>query len=91
MNEAQSGNGICSVLVILRKKKKISKNAAKSFSYLCEICTSKTSKIWPNQYMNFLRFHFMEDFLKIKKGLELVSRPHFSLIFLKEILFCNVT
>lgn len=33
MNEAQSGNGICSVLVILRKKKKLSKNAAKSLAW----------------------------------------------------------
>ena len=41
-------------------------------------CYSKTIKIYPNQLADFLRFLFTEVSLKIKKGLELVSRSHFS-------------
>ena len=44
----------------------------------------KLSKFYPNQYTNLLRFLFTEDFLKIKKGLELVFRPHFSYNFFKK-------
>ena len=33
------------------------------------------------------RFYFTEDSLKIKKGLELVSRPYFSYNFFKKISF----
>ena len=40
--------------------------------------TSKTIKNCPNQNTDLPRFLFKEDSLKIKKGLELVSRPHFS-------------
>ena len=47
-------------------------------SYLYYICNSKTIKICPNQHANLLKFLFTTDSLKIKKGLELVSRPHFS-------------
>ena len=42
---------------------------------------SKAIKIGPNQHADLLRFLFTEDSLKIKKGLELVSRPHFSYNF----------
>ena len=42
----------------------------------------KLSKFYPNQHTNLLRFLFTEDSLKIKKGLELVFRPHFSYDFL---------
>ena len=35
-----------------------------------------------NQHTDFLRYLFAKDSLKIKKGLELVSRPHFSYKFL---------
>ena len=42
------------------------------------MCISKTIKIYPNQHADLLRFLFTEDFLKIKKGLELVFRSHFS-------------
>ena len=45
--------------------------------YNPNICNGKTIKICPNQFADFLRFLFTEDSLKIKKGLELVSRPHF--------------
>ena len=51
-------------------------------SYLYQIDISKTIKICPNHHTDFLRFLFTEDCLKIKKGLELVSRPHFSQNFL---------
>ena len=46
--------------------------------YLCYICISKAIEISPNQYTGLLRFLFTEDSLKIEKGLELVSRSHFS-------------
>ena len=42
------------------------------------LCISKTIKICPNQHTDLLRFLFTGDSLKIKKGLELVSRSHFS-------------
>ena len=45
------------------------------------MCISKTIKICPNQDTDLLRFLFKEGSLKIKKGLELVSRPHFSYNF----------
>ena len=38
---------------------------------------SKAIEISPNQHVGLLRFLFREDSLKIKKGLELVSRPRF--------------
>ena len=41
-------------------------------------CHSKTTKICPNQLADLFRFHFSEHSLKIKKGLELVSRSHLS-------------
>ena len=50
---------------------------------------SKAIKISPNQHAGLLRFLFTEHSLKIKKGRELVSRPHFSYSFLIEILFLN--
>ena len=36
----------------------------------------------PNQHAGLLRFFFPEHSLKIKKGLEIESRPHFSCNFL---------
>ena len=42
------------------------------------ICNSKAIGICPNQHADLLRFLFTENSLKIKKGLELVSRPYFS-------------
>ena len=45
------------------------------------MCISKTIKICPNQHTDFFRFLFTEDCLKIEKGLELVSGPHFSWTF----------
>ena len=45
---------------------------------------SKTIKICQNQHAHLLKFLFTDDSLKIEKGLELVSRPHFSLTFLKK-------
>ena len=52
---------------------------------------SKVIKICPNQYADFVRILFTEDSLKTKKGLELVSTPHFSQNFLIKHLFCNIT
>ena len=46
--------------------------------YFYELCFSKTIEICPNQHADLLTFLFTEDSLKIKKGLELVSRSHFS-------------
>ena len=46
----------------------------------------KPIKICPNQHIDLFRFHFTEDSLKIKKGLEIVSRSHFLLNFLIELL-----
>ena len=46
-------------------------------------------KICPNQHAELLGMLFIEDSLKIKKGLELVSRPHFSYNFLIKKLFRN--
>ena len=42
----------------------------------------KAIKFCPNQLADLLRFLFIEDSLKIGKGLELVSRPHLSQKFL---------
>ena len=53
--------------------KELSKNSGGGY-----VCTSKTIKNRPNQLPDPLRFLFSEDSLKIKKGLELVSRPYFS-------------
>ena len=44
-------------------------------------------KICQNQHAHLLRFFFKEDSMKIKKGLELVSRPHFSYFFDKHFPF----
>ena len=56
------------------------------------MCNSKAIEICPNQHADLLRMLFVEDFWKIKKGLELVSRPHFSYNFFdKKNLFCNTT
>ena len=41
------------------------------------MCNSKAIKICKNQHTDLLRFLFTEDYLKIEKGLELVSRPCF--------------
>ena len=49
-----------------------------------------TIKICPNQHADLVRFIFTEDPLKIEKGLELVSGPHFSKNF-SIILFYNIT
>ena len=46
------------------------------------MCNSKTIQIFPNQYVDLLRFLFTEDSLKIKKFLELVFRSYFSYNFL---------
>ena len=42
------------------------------------MCNSKAIKICPNQHADLLGILFTEDSLKIKKGLKVVSRPHFS-------------
>ena len=46
------------------------------------MCNTKAIEICPNQHADLLEILFTEDSLKIKKGLELVSRPHFSYNFL---------
>ena len=46
--------------------------------YICASLFFKSIKICPDQHADLHRIFFTEDFLKIKKGLELVSRPHFS-------------
>ena len=38
----------------------------------------KTVKISPNKHTDLPRFLFLEESLKIKKGLELASRPIYS-------------
>ena len=50
----------------------------------------KIIRICPNNHTDCLRFLFTEDYMKIKKGLELVSRPHFHVIFWWKIFFCNI-
>ena len=55
------------------------------------MCNSKAIKICPNEHADLLRILFIEDSLKTKKGLELVSRPQFSYNFLIKKLFCNNT
>ena len=50
--------------------------------YLYQICNSKAVEISPNQQAGLFRFLFIEDSLKTKQSLELVSRPHFSYNFL---------
>ena len=56
------------------------------------VYNSKAIKISPNQQAGLLTFLFTEDSLKIKKCLELVSRPHFPYNFLikKVILKCYI-
>ena len=54
------------------------------------MCNSKAIEIYPNQHADLLRFLFTKDYLKIKKGLELVSRLHFSGNFFF-FFFCNIT
>ena len=46
------------------------------------ICNCKAIKVSPNQYAGLLRLLFIEDSIKIKKGLDLVPRPQFSYNFL---------
>ena len=48
------------------------------------MCISKTVKICPNQHTDLLRFLSTDDSLKMKKGLELVSRPRFMEFFHKK-------
>ena len=55
------------------------------------MCNSKFIDICPNQHADLVRILFTEDSLKNKKGLELVSKPHFSQNFLIKKLFCNIT
>ena len=50
--------------------------------YLYYIFNSKAIKISPNQHAGLIRFLLTDDSLKIKKVLELVSRPNFSNNFL---------
>ena len=47
-------------------------------SYLYWIYNSKAFEICPNQHADLLRIVFTKDSLKIKRGLGLVFRPHFS-------------
>ena len=47
-------------------------------TYLYQISISKTIKTCLNHHTDFLKFRFAEDYLKIKKRLEIVSRSHFS-------------
>ena len=51
------------------------------------MCNSKTIQIFPNQYVDLLRFLFTEDALKIKKGLELVYKQNFHRFFDKNLPF----
>ena len=51
-----------------------------NYWYYISVC--KTIKLCPDLHTHFLRFLFIENYLKIKKGLEPVSRPYFSLNFL---------
>ena len=51
-------------------------------SYLYLIYNTKSIKNYPNQQADLHRIFLTEVSLKIKKGLELVSRPHFSNNFL---------
>ena len=48
-------------------------------------------KICPNQCTDLFKSLFTGDSWKIKKGLELVSRPYFSYNFLIKTFFCNFT
>ena len=47
-----------------------------SFENLYPACESKTIKTCQNQHVDFLRFLFTVDSLKIEKNLGLVSRTH---------------
>ena len=51
------------------------------FPALYYIFNNIAVKISPNQHAGLFRFLFTEDSLKIKKGLELVFRSHFSYFF----------
>ena len=46
------------------------------------MCNSKVMEFCPNQHADLLTILFTEDSWKIRKGLELVSRPHFAYTFL---------
>ena len=46
--------------------------------HLYWVCNSKAFEICQNQHADLLRIFFTEDSWKIKKGLELVFRRHFS-------------
>ena len=48
------------------------------------MCNGKAIEFCPNHYVDLIRIFFTDDSLKIKNGLELVSRPHF-LYFLGQI------
>ena len=72
------------------------KNFIKKFYKICDLKTSSTPFLVckklssnsigkGNQQVDLLRLIFREDSLKIKKVLELVSRPHFPYNFLIEI------
>ena len=58
------------------------KNEIFEGSYLYYICNSKAIEICPNRLADLFIFLFTEDFLKVRKGLELVSRSQFSQHFL---------
>ena len=57
-------------------------NEAFEANYLYYIHVLAKLKICPNKLTDLPKFLFTEDSLKIKKGLELVSRSHFSYVFL---------
>ena len=74
-------------LCYITKENVLSKNSTKNANWklvssnLLIICNTKTMKICQNQHAHLLRLFFKEDSMKIKKGLELVSRLHFSYFF----------
>ena len=85
-----------------RKKiiKKFHKNCglkpiSRPFCVCKELITTSIEKqnFWTSWKLSkfVLRIPFPEDSLKIKQGLEIVSRPHFSYNFLIKKLFCNIT
>ena len=103
----QSVNEIQPAYIILQKKKKFKKylqklRAENQFQALlclqrikhnlyCKMNSLKETKICPNQHAYLLGFPLTEDSLKIRNGLELVSRSHFSHNFLMTFFFCNIT
>ena len=48
----------------------------KQATYIGYVIAKRSKSV--QQHADLLRIGFTEDSLKIKKGLELVSRPHFS-------------